>query len=224
MKEGVDSGRLAVLVHEVRSPVAALDAIARTLGEPDVDRPSRRELARLAIAACRAVERLVLDASLFSVRTGSVDPGRVAREAATAAVIGGARIETRIAPDLPSLVGDAVRLRQALDNLIENAIVHGGSQRAVVVAASVDVAEVRLSVSDGGRGIPEAEQSRIFEAGVRLDPAGSGSGLGLAIADAIVDAHGGRLFVESMPGEGTTFTIALPLQDSAQPATRTGRA
>ncbi len=70
---------------------------------------------------------------------------------------------------------------------------------------------VLLSSTDRGPGIPIGEQERIFEPGVRLDRERSGSGLGLAIARAIAESHGGTLTVESVPGEGATFTIALPV-------------
>jgi signal transduction histidine kinase len=69
---------------------------------------------------------------------------------------------------------------------------------------------VRLFVTDEGAGIAAADQRRIFEAGERLDFGRPGSGLGLAIVEAIAEAHGGRLTVESAPGEGATFTITVP--------------
>lgn len=213
MTDSPDAERLAVLVHEVRSPVAALHAIATTLADARVDDPSRVELVRLAIAACCAIERIVLDVSLASVRREQVDPGRLAREAATAAAIGGAHIEVRVAFGLPAILGDTLRLRQALDNLISNAVVHAGSDGVVVVGASARAGEVLLSVADRGPGIPVAEQERILEAGVRLDVTRPGSGLGLAVVRAIVEAHGGRLLVESAPGEGATFTIVLPASE-----------
>lgn len=213
MTDSPEAERLALLVHEVRSPVAALHAIATTLVEATADEPSRGELVQLAIAACRAIERLVLDASLTSLRREEVDPGGLARAAATAASVSGARVEARVAPGLPSVSGDALRLRQALDNLISNAVIHAGSDGTVVVRASEQAGEVLISVSDRGVGIPPAEQERILEPGVRLDRTRPGSGLGLTIVRAIVEAHGGRLLVESTPGEGATFTIALPVSE-----------
>jgi signal transduction histidine kinase len=213
MSDRTDAERLAVLVHEVRSPVAALHAIATTLAEPPVEGRSRRELVRLVIAACRAIERTVLDASLTSIRREEVDPGGLVREAASAAAVAGARVEARVAPGLPPISGDGVRLRQALDNLVSNAVVHGGPDTVIVVEASASRHEVRLSVADHGVGIPVGERERILEAGVRLDPTRPGSGLGLAIVRAIAEAHGGHLVVESAPGEGATFTIALPRAD-----------
>ena len=210
MTRRIDPERLAVLVHEVRSPVAALQAIAATLADGSVDDSSRRELARLAIAACSAIERVVLDASLTSIRRAEVDVGALARDAAAAAAVGGARVEALVAPDLPPVSGDVLRLRQALDNLVSNAVVHAGANAGIVIGASTWAGEVLLSVTDSGIGIPVAEHERIMESGVRLDVTRAGSGLGLAIVRAIVEAHGGRLLVESVLGEGATFTMALP--------------
>lgn len=206
--------RLAVLAHEVRSPVAALSAIAATFSEAGADEGVRRELERLAVAACRAVERIVVDAAVASVRLERLEVDQVIRQVVAAAALSGARVEPRIADDLPSIEGDPQRLRQALDNLVVNALRHAGSVRVVVSADSSDSA-VLLSVSDAGVGIPLAEQNRIFEKGVRLSEAADGSGLGLAIARAIAEAHGGTLTVISAPGQGSTFTISLPRPEDA---------
>jgi signal transduction histidine kinase len=100
-------------------------------------------------------------------------------------------------------------LRQALDNLISNAATHAGGEIIVRAAAGRD--EVVLSVSDTGSGIPPEEQERVFEAGVRLDPARPGSGLGLSVVRAIADAHGAVLSLESGPGRGSTFSLAFPV-------------
>ena len=203
--------RLAVLVHEVRSPVAALSAIAETVGDAGLDRATRRELQRLAIAACRGIERIVVDAAVASVRLERLEVGELVRQTAAVAALGGARVESNVSDDLPPIDGDPLRLRQALDNLVLNSLTHADSDGAVIVSAGSSETHVLLSVADSGAGIPLLEQHRIFEAGVRLDPDRAGSGLGLAIARAIAGAHGGTLTVASIPGEGTTFTIAIPL-------------
>lgn len=204
------SERLALLVHEVRSPTAALVAIAKTLGD-GVDEVSRRELVRLAVGACRAIDRIVLDASLTSVRLEELDPGRLVRDIVTTAAVEGAPIRAQVEPDLPRVKGDPLRLRQALGNLVENALVHSGSDSEIVVGAKAGgPEEVELFVSDSGIGIPADDRERILEPGARLDARRPGSGLGLAVVKAIVDAHDGRLVVESGEGTGSTFTIALP--------------
>ena len=206
-----DPQRLAVLVHEVRSPVAALSAVAETFARDSLEASARVELARLAIAACRGIERIVGDVTVASIRLERVDAGALVQEAAVAAALGGAKVEATVTPGLPLVAGDPLRLRQALDNLVVNGLTHTRSQGGVTLTASTRGARVLLSVSDTGDGVAPVDQERIFEAGVRLDSNSSGSGLGLAIARAIAEAHGGTLTMTSTPGEGSTFTITLPV-------------
>jgi two-component system, OmpR family, sensor histidine kinase BaeS len=206
-----DPDRLAILVHEVRSPVAALAAIGDATASDGLAPAELRELVALSLAACRVIERLVSDAAMASVRLEEVDASRLVREAVASATIGGARVRAVVAPELPRIRVDPLRVRQALDNLVSNALVHGSVDDEVVVRAAVGSGEVLLSVTDAGEGIRVEDQPRIFDSGVRLDAGGSGAGLGLAIARAIAEAHGGTLGVESTPGKGATFTIALPV-------------
>jgi two-component system sensor histidine kinase BaeS len=154
---------------------------------------------------------VVLDAALASVHLERVDVGALVRQVVATATLAGARVQTEVAPDLPRIMADPLRLRQALDNLMTNALTHAGSGGDVVVSGGLSETLVLVSVSDSGAGVPLADQERIFEAGVRLDAGRAGSGLGLVIARAIAEAHGGRLTVRSTPGEGATFTIALPV-------------
>jgi signal transduction histidine kinase len=204
-----DRDRLAILVHEVRSPVAALVAIGEAFR--DAEPPARRTLVPLAIAACAGIERIVSDATVDSVVREPVDVGGLVEERVRAATLRGEDVRVELEPDLPRVDADPQRLRQALDNLISNAVTHAGGQDVIVAARSGDGA-VLVSVSDRGPGIPAEEQRRIFEAGVRLDLTRPGSGLGLALARSIAEAHGGALAVDSQPGEGATFTLTLPLE------------
>jgi signal transduction histidine kinase len=207
--EGLDSERLAVLVHEVRSPVAALSAIAETFGEPELDSRARHELVRLSLAACRGIERIVTDLAVASIHIELVDPEALVRDAVSAAALGGAHIEVDVTSDLPWIEGDPSRLRQVLDNLISNAVTHGPPAGVVVVRAEADD-RLRISVTDTGDGVPVEEQDRIFDVGIRLDRDTAGSGLGLPLSRAIAEEHGGSLTVASDTG-GTTFTVTLPL-------------
>ncbi len=203
--------RLTVLVHEVRSPVAALSAIAVTYEDSRLEPSARRPLVELAVAACRGIERLVADAALASVRLEKVDIRRLIDGAVAGAVLGGGNVRAEVDPDLPSLRADPIRLRQALDNLVSNALRHAGSSEEVLIRARRAGPVVLLSVSDQGPGVPLDEQKRIFESGVRLHPDRQGSGVGLAVARAIAEAHGGTLRVESVPGEGATFVLGIPV-------------
>ncbi len=206
-----DGERLAVLVHEVRSPVAALRAVAEACQGNRLGTGERRRLVELAIAACLGIERLVRDETVSSVRLEPVDVGRLVEEVGAAAVLGGSNVSTEIDASLPPLRADPLRLRQAFDNLVLNALRHAGSTTEVLIRAEQAGTSVLVSVADQGPGIPVDQQERVFEAGVRLNAGRPGSGLGLAVTRAIAEAHGGTLTVESVPGEGATFTIALPV-------------
>ena len=200
--------RLATLAHEVRSPVAALGTIAEAARADD---PGLTTLMALATAACRGIERLVRDAAVASVELEDVDAGALVRDVVATAELRGARVRASTQGPV-RLRADPSRLRQALDNLVANALIHAPADDEVVVGAALEGGLVLLSVSDRGDGIPPEEQARIFERGVRLAETRPGSGLGLAITQAIAEAHGGTLSVRSEPGRGSTFTIALPVR------------
>jgi signal transduction histidine kinase len=202
-----DVERLAVLVHEVRSPVAALGAIAEASRGASRD-GDRGTLVELALAACRAIERVVTDAAVASVRLEPTDVAQVVAESVHAAALTGANVRAVVEPGLPPIAADRLRLRQALDNLISNAATHAGGE--IVVRAVESDGVVVLSVSDSGPGIPPDEHDHVFEAGVRLDPTRPGSGLGLTVVRAIAEAHGGSVSLESGPGRGATFALVLP--------------
>ena len=212
MTPSLDSERLAVLVHEVRSPVAALSAIAEAL-DGDTDTETRRELVRLVTLACHGVERVVTDAAVASIRSEPTDPEQLIRDVVAGAVVRGGRVDLTVVGELPTIDADASRLQQALDNLVANALVHGPGDGLVSIRAEAASA-VLISVTDRGRGIAADEIDQIFDVGVRLVPDSQGSGLGLPLARAIVEGHGGSLTVTSILGEGTTFTIALPLRQA----------
>lgn len=120
---------------------------------------------------------------------------------------------------------DAPLLERALLNLPGNAHKHGRGGGRIRLGLARRAAEAVLSVADDGPGIAAADQARLFErfyrAGAEGGPAVPGSGLGLAIARAMVDLHRGRLWVESAPGHGATFHMAVPTHE---PAGRRGRA
>jgi two-component system sensor histidine kinase BaeS len=200
---------LALVVHELRSPLAALVAITETLGEPG-GRPGpedTRRLLELAVAAAHDVERIVGDARPSSLRPQRVDPATLVADVAASAALQGAVVRGESEPGLPWLDADPVRLRQALANLVANALEH--SLAGVVVSARRHPDGVALAVSDRGEGIPADDQAAIFEPGVRRAQR-PGDGLGLAVVREVAEAHGGRVELESAPGEGSTFRLVLP--------------
>ena len=200
---------LALLVHELRSPVAALVAIGETLTAPAgvLPREDARRLLELAVAAGRDVERIVVDATPSSLRLERVDPAGLVADVAATASLTGAVVRAEAEPGLPWLEADPVRLRQALGNLVANAVAH--SRGEVVVGAARHAEGVALSVSDSGEGIELAHQQAVFEAGTRFSDR-PGEGLGLAVVRAVVRAHGGVVELESAPGRGSTFRLVLP--------------
>jgi two-component system NtrC family sensor kinase len=116
--------------------------------------------------------------------------------------------------DMPPIHGNPIRLRQMLDNLIGNAIKYTPEGGEITIAMEVQGEQEILRISDNGPGVPPADQPHIFEKFYRASnvPKGvGGSGLGLAIVKSIVDSHQGRIWVESLLGQGSTFTVVLPL-------------
>ncbi len=207
--------RLAVLAHELRSPVAALAALARAARARPLAVPELTALLDLAAAAARNVVRLLEDASATAALLAPLDAGAVARQAAETARATGQPVMALVDDALPLVRGDAVRLRQLLDNLIANALGHSPAGAEVVVAARRAGAGVALSVQDRGEGVAPGDQRRIFEPGVRATDARPGSGLGLALAREIARAHGAELVLASAPGAGATFTLVLPPASAA---------
>jgi len=114
--------------------------------------------------------------------------------------------------DLPNVHIDSQRMEQVLVNLIHNAVKFTRPGGEVVLLAGSDYGFVRFAVRDTGPGIPADEVTRIFERFYRVDKsrAGSGTGLGLSIAKHIVEAHGGKIWAESVEGQGSTFYFTIP--------------
>jgi signal transduction histidine kinase len=123
-----------------------------------------------------------------------------------------------VAANLPEVTMDADAVGQALANLIDNAIKYSGDDRALTIDARIAEERLVITVSDRGLGIAPEEQAKIFEKFYRVgrsDTQGRrGSGVGLALVRHIAEAHGGEVTVESAPGEGSRFSLRLPLGGS----------
>ena len=121
----------------------------------------------------------------------------------------GLRVNVDFAPGIPPVRGDGAQLGEVLQNLLDNALQYTPEGGQIDVSATFDGDGVTLTVADTGIGIPESDLERIFERFYRVDAARSraagGTGLGLAIARHIVDAHGGKIWVESAVGQGSRF-------------------
>lgn len=217
---------LAGVTHEFKTPLASLSLYAETIARPELEEPQReRILGRMSEDLQRL--RLMVEQVLAVSRAGSpgalrpvpLDPAQVVRavlgDLAALAEKEGASLEA----DLPKgflVAADEQALHSALRNLIGNAIHYVPAPARVAVTLSRTDGLVRLAVSDDGPGIPRREQKRIFQSFYRVGEAGSrpagihGSGLGLYLVKQNLEAMGGRVELESVPGEGATFTLVLP--------------
>ena len=127
------------------------------------------------------------------------------------------QLERDIEPDLPAVTGDQDRLIQVVINLISNAVKFTDQARSNALLGS-DNGELVVSVTDSGIGIAPADQPKVFEkfkqVGDTLTDKPKGTGLGLPICKEIVEYHGGQIWVESIPGQGSTFSFTLPIAEN----------
>jgi two-component system, OmpR family, sensor histidine kinase KdpD len=219
----VKTALLRSISHDLRTPLTGITTAAGGLESSTLSDAERRELTAVITVESRRLARLVDDLlDLSRIQAGSVQstPDWVSIEelvtTATEAVVpppGG--FDARFPADLPLIQGDAAQLERALANVLENSARYAGSE-PVTVRAHLAGRQLALRVSDHGPGIPKEELERIFEPFYRSpDQTGSGSGLGLAIARGFVEANGGRLRAQSLPGQGTSFVIQLPVPAQA---------
>jgi two-component system sensor histidine kinase KdpD len=212
--------------HDLRTPLTSVIASGSALGSPSLTAAERQELSDAIVEEGQRLSRLVenlLDVS--RLESGKAEPHmepvdvtellEVARES-----IGAGPEQVRLALDaeLPPLRADAAQLERAFANLFENGLRHSEG-RPVLVSPRLLEDRLAVRVVDQGPGIPEAEWGRIFEPFYRTaNRAGAqgGSGLGLAIAKGFVEANGGEIAVESLPGQGTSFVVSFPLPAGAE--------
>ncbi|MPZ14920.1 MAG: PAS domain-containing protein [Chloroflexi bacterium] len=220
---------VANVSHELRTPVAGLKALAETLesGALDEPVPARQflsqmmlEIERLAQMVEELLELARLESGQFALAEEAVDLQSVVAHAVGRLLPHAERRAVVLYADTLEIAvvlhGDASRLERALINLLDNAIKFTPPGGDVRVRCAADGPDVVISVSDTGKGIPEDELPRIFERFYKADHARSspGTGLGLAIAKHTVEAHGGRIWAESVEGRGSTFFISLPISHS----------
>ncbi len=204
--------------HDLRTPLTSIIAAGTALDSPTLTEQERHELSEAVVQEGQRLSRLVenlLDVS--RLESGSAEPRRepvdlaglleAARES-----IGGNHetIKLGVDSDIPSLVADPVQLERAFANLLENGVRHGGG-RPVLVRSRETGGRLVVRVVDQGPGIPEGERERIFEPFYRRESGNQGFGLGLAIAKGFIEANGGEVAVESVPGQGSTFVVSFPL-------------
>jgi two-component system phosphate regulon sensor histidine kinase PhoR len=202
-----------------------LRALAETLQEGALEDPpaARRfvdqiqiEVDALTQMANELLELSKIESGRFSLNLSPVAPADLLNSAARRMQVQAERAQVRLdvqsAGDLPMVQVDSQRLEQVLVNLIHNAVKFTRPGGDVALLAELIDGEVRFAVRDTGVGIPVEAVSRIFERFYRVDKSrtGSGTGLGLSIARHIVEAHRGRIWVESTEGRGSTFYFVIP--------------
>jgi signal transduction histidine kinase len=214
---------VSLVSHELRSPMAAVIGAARTLqGRWRKLTPEQRqsflaligdETSRLATLIDDVLDTSRIEAGTFSFTFSNVDLAELLRDVVAAAEIAQDEVElTADVGTLPHVRGDRERLRQVIQNLVDNAVKYSSAGGRVQVSATVDDGHVVIDVADEGPGIAPEDQELIFEkfGRSRGGTAKPGTGLGLFIARSIAEAHGGVLGVESVPQRGSIFRLHLP--------------
>lgn len=231
---------VANVSHEFKTPLTAIQGFAETLLAGAMDDPQHRvRFLQIILEHSRRLARLTDDLLELS----KMDADRLALEVdrLSASQLVQSCVETtqRVANEkhlrfsinlpqcLPDVAADRRRIAEVLQNLLDNAIQYTPAGGEIVVSASAGGQEVTFTVSDTGIGIPQVDQPRIFERFYRVDVARSrevgGTGLGLSIAKHLVEAHGGRIWVESEVGRGSQFHFTVPVFQPHHAPSRTAR-
>jgi two-component system NtrC family sensor kinase len=219
------------VAHEINNPLAGILTFAqlmkRDAGRASADLESLQLIEESALRCKRIVESLLQ----FSRRSHESDkrPFDLNRCVEDAAFLFRAQLkkspltnlELKAEPDLPSVIGDTGQLGQVLLNLLQNGLYAlEGKPGTLEITTGRRDTQVFFSVEDSGVGIEPSVLPRIFEPSFTTKPPGEGTGLGLAIAYRIAQDHGGRIEVQSRPGEGSIFTVLLPIPPTSFPSTR----
>ena len=226
--ERVRQDFVANVSHEFKTPLTAIQGFAETLLAGAVDDPEnnrrfleiiREHAARLARLTDDLMKLARIEAGKLEVQFLPVNLAEVAESCVETALLKARQkqiaLDVDVPPALPAVLGDANLLHEVLQNLIDNAVQYTHAGGKIHVSAATRERDVVVTVADTGIGIPLADQERIFERFYRVDAARSreagGTGLGLSIAKHIVEAHGGRISVESEVGSGSKFSFSIPL-------------
>lgn len=211
--------------HDLRTPLTSMIAAGAALDSSTVTPTERHELCVAIVEEGERLSKLVenlLDVS--RLESGNAEPhqelvslAEVMEAARHSIGKAGRLVQFASDPELSPLRADPVQLERAFANLLDNAARHGEG-KAVQVSARLIGSNVEVRVVDQGPGIPVRERERIFLPFYQAKPGGTrkGSGLGLAIARGFVEANGGEIGVESLPGQGTSFVVTLPFSKEGQ--------
>jgi signal transduction histidine kinase len=236
---------VAAVSHELRTPLTVIRSAAENLADGVVrDDQQIRKYGDLMRTEGRRltemVEQILEFAGIqsgqrgFALRAVRLEPLLDDIVSSSTAVSSGADMDVHIElpEDLPPVLGDEAALRRVFQNLISNAMKYGAGGGWIGISAGTSGADVRIVVADKGMGISASDQARIFEpfyrGGDAVEAGIQGAGLGLSLVQRIVEAHGGRVTVNSQPGAGSEFIVHLPAAgeetvgrpiESTQPAT-----
>jgi signal transduction histidine kinase len=215
---------LGVVAHDLRNPLNQVSMTTQLLMEPDLAPDRRKSVLAINTRAVQRMNRLIgdlldvvrLEAGHLSLNVGPCDVNRLLVETLESfqprALEQGISLELSPAPSPAIVQADGERVLQLIDNLVGNALKFTPKGGRVSIGGYVDDGELRVAVADTGPGIPEDQRARLFDRFWQARGADRrGLGLGLAIAKGIAEAHGGRLWVDSTIGQGSTFQFSLPI-------------
>jgi two-component system sensor histidine kinase KdpD len=224
--DALRSQLLANVSHELRTPLAAIKGFSSTLLQTDVtfDAPTSRNFLQIIDKESDKLNNLIeelliesrIESGTFQVRRKrySIIEVIAAVKDRLDSLTERHKLEIRVRHDLPQIEVDNNHVGQVLTNLVENAVKYSQENRPVVIEAEAANSEMVISVSDEGIGIAPEFQKKIFTRFFRVDNSArniKGTGLGLSICRGIVEAHGGRIWVNSEPGKGSKFSFSLPI-------------
>ncbi|MEM8531787.1 MAG: ATP-binding protein [Chloroflexota bacterium] len=224
--ERLKSDFVALVSHELRTPLTAILGCAQSILElnGNSDPARTREFVQIIAEQGDRLQELIdnllnlsqVEAGALRLRRELLQPSDVLRNVLRQMRdrLGGLRVQTDIDPSLPSVSADTRRIEQVLLNLLDNARKFSGPDGLITVSASATQSTVMISVRDQGPGIPPAERMRVFERFYQLEQPTTrnvgGTGLGLAICKALVEAHGGHIWIDDTVTHGTTVCFTLP--------------
>ena len=228
--ERVRQDFVANVSHEFKTPLTAIRGFAETLlsgALEDVDHRTRfveiiqEHAERLTRLTDDLLKLSTIEAGKMDLELLTVSPADLVKMCVDTASFAARKkqqtIKVDCARNLPAVRGDSGRLRDVLQNLLDNAVQYTPAGGKIIVSAARDDGDIVFTVADNGIGIPQAEQERIFERFYRVDEGRSrevgGTGLGLSIARHIAEAHGGRIWVESAIGQGSRFHFSVPIAE-----------